>query len=358
MQQITNSHAHIFTFDHVPEKFLPLRLVRYFAKKKRYIRVARFLSNLWPWSDKDVLDRFASFVRQGYEKSQEDILKGLMRFYPKNTRFVLLPMDMEYMKAGKPKKGYLDQVKELRELKKDEKYTDILLPFVFAHPERPGVTEHVKEYIEEHKFSGIKIYPPLGYYPFDDRLDDVYAFAEENQVPVMTHCSHPVVFYKGKIRKEWRKHPLTGETLKKEKNRKFADNWTHPDNYKEVFRKFPKLKLCYGHFGGSSEWKKYYEFTEEKEYQESWYYKIRQMIKQHPNAFADVSYSLAEEGLYPMLKLIMLDKNLREKVLFGSDFYMAKIEGKEFKFSVELRTEMGEKDFWQIAETNPGRYLG
>ena len=357
MLQIINSHSHIFTFDHVPERFLPFKLVRFLAKKKRYAGLARFLSRLWPWSDKDVLDRFASFVEQGYQKTQDAILDSLMRFYPPDTKFVVLPMDMEYMKAGNPKESYLAQMKKLSELKNDPKYKDHLLPFVFAHPERPGVTEHVKEYILTHGFSGIKIYPPLGYYPFDKRLDEVFAFAQEMQVPVMTHCSHPVVFYKGKVKGDILINPLTGEKLKKEKNKKFADNWTHPDNYKELFRKFPDLKLCFGHFGGSSEWKTYFNHISEEEFKNSWFYKIKELMKAYPNIYADVSYSLADDELYPMLNLIMTDSTINDRILFGSDFYMARIEGKEFKFSAQLRVAIGEDNFRKIAMENPVRYL-
>jgi len=357
MSNIINSHTHIFTFDHVPDRFLPLGLVKFFAKKQRSAKIARLLNRLWPFSDQDVLDRFASFVKQGFEKSQEDILSSLVRFYPRGTKFVVLPMDMEDMGAGKPKMPYLEQMRKLKELKNKAEYAEILEPFVFANPHRNGITEHVKEYIDDHGFSGIKIYPPLGYYPFDGRLDGVYAFAEERQVPVMTHCSHPVVFYKGKIKKDMRIHPLTGEKLKKQKNRKFADNWTHPDNYKEVLRKFPNLKICFGHFGGSSEWIDYYEHTTVDDYENSWFYLIKELIRNHPNVYADISYSLADNDLYPMLNLLMMDPVVSKKVLFGSDFYMAKIEGKEFKFSVALRTALGEANFKRIAVENPVEYL-
>jgi len=357
MSSIINCHTHIFTFSHVPKRFLPFGLVKFFAKNRRSEKLARLLNRLWPLSDQDVLDRFASFVSQGFEKTQENILESLTRFYPAGTKFVVLPMDMEDMGAGKPATPYLEQMKKLLELKKNPQYNEILEPFVFANPCRTGITEHVKEYIEDHGFSGIKIYPPLGYYPFDSRLDGVYEFAQEKQVPVMTHCSHPVVFYKGKIKRDMLTHPLTGEKLKKKKNRKFADNWTHPDNYKEVLRKFPELKICFGHFGGSSEWINYYEHTTEAQFKESWFYKIKGLIKEHPNVYADVSYSLSEIDLYPMLKLLMMESAVREKILFGSDFYMAKIEGKEFKFSIDLRTALGEVNFKKIAVENPLKFL-
>ena len=357
MPSITNSHTHIFTFDHVPKNFLPFGLVRFFAKKNRSENFARFLSRLLPFSDQDVLDRFATFLEQGYEKQQSDILDSLMRFYPDGTRFVVLPMDMHYMGAGEPKEPYPEQMNTLLKMKSEPKYKDILLPFVFADPRRPGVTEHVKEYINQHGFSGIKLYPPLGYYPFDPRLDDIYAFAQEKQVPIITHCSHPVVFYKGKISKEMLKHPLTGEILKKEKNRKFADHWTHPSNYRHVLKKFPELKICFGHFGGSAEWINYYNHTSEEEYMSSWFYEIKCLMKEFKNVYADISYTASEEDLYPMFKLLFLDPLLRSKTLFGSDFYMARIEGKEFKFSIALRTAIGEENFRQIAIENPQVFL-
>lgn len=58
-----------------------------------------------------------------------------------------------------------------------------------------------------------------------------------------------------------------------------------------------------------------------------------------------------------MLNLLLMDPKVSSKILFGSDFYMAKIEGKEFKFSIALRTAIGEENFKKIAVYNPLKYL-
>ena len=53
----------------------------------------------------------------------------------------------------------------------------------------------------------------------------------------------------------------------------------------------------------------------------------------------------------------MLDPVYRERILFGTDFYMNKIEGNEYKFTIELRNALGEDNFRQIAMINPTKYL-
>ena len=188
-------------------------------------------------------------------------------------------------------------------------------------------------------------------------MNEIYEFAQENQVPVMTHCSPPVVFYRGKIKDEMLEHPVTHLPLKKEKNKPFAKNWTNPDNYKILLERYPKLKICFGHFGGSTAWKNYYNHTTEEEYKQTWFYKIKELLLKYPNAYADVSYTLADADLLPVLNLLMTDDRINGKILFGSDFYMANIEGREFRFSVSLRNAIGEDNFRKIADENPRKYL-
>jgi hypothetical protein len=47
-----------------------------------------------------------------------------------------------------------------------------------------------------------------------------------------------------------------------------------------------------------------------------------------------------------------------QKVLFGSDYYMVESEKySEKRLSIDLRAELGEDKFWQIANVNPKKYL-
>jgi hypothetical protein len=48
---------------------------------------------------------------------------------------------------------------------------------------------------------------------------------------------------------------------------------------------------------------------------------------------------------------------VREHVLFGSDFYMLQKDYRERRFGLDVRGYLDDEDYWQIAETNPIRFL-
>ncbi|MBK9961224.1 MAG: hypothetical protein IPP06_07755 [Saprospiraceae bacterium] len=59
----------------------------------------------------------------------------------------------------------------------------------------------VKEYIEINKLNGFKIYPALGYYPFDEELLLLWKYAADHQIPIMTHVIKGTVFYRDRKNK-------------------------------------------------------------------------------------------------------------------------------------------------------------
>jgi predicted TIM-barrel fold metal-dependent hydrolase len=261
------------------------------------------------------LARYLSIGRFAFYKRQSDIFDKLKDQYPVDTRFVILPMDMEFMGAGSPPTEYKKQMNDLVMLKKNHRNT--ALPFVFIDPRRiksqPDFFKYtvdgngdvvledceVKEYIEANKFSGFKIYPALGYYPFERELLPVWKYAAQHNLPILTHCIRGTIFYRGAKKEEWDYHPVFREDnsndsshllLPERKNQDFSINFTHPLNYlcllkEPLLRKVieqandPKLnnmfgyinvnspltrdlhnlKLCFGHFGGDDEWEKYFE---------------------------------------------------------------------------------------------------
>ncbi|GAG71552.1 unnamed protein product [marine sediment metagenome] len=99
MKTIYNCHTHIFTNKAVPSKFLPLGLVRFLGKRRVSRWLGRLLNRLNPRSSNDVFDRAASFMNIGNYESQLEIFKLLKGFYPEETKFVVLSMDMTYMEA-------------------------------------------------------------------------------------------------------------------------------------------------------------------------------------------------------------------------------------------------------------------
>jgi predicted TIM-barrel fold metal-dependent hydrolase len=53
----------------------------------------------------------------------------------------------------------------------------------------------------------------------------------------------------------------------------------------------------------------------------SWFSIICDLMRTYKNVYADISYTLNDITLLPLLKMILeVDENIRKKVLFGTDF--------------------------------------
>lgn len=280
-----------------------LTLIKYMAKisAKKYDSIARFINLILHSYD----------PKAGKMKSQREIFNRLQSYYPSTTKFVVLSMDMDYMvNCNKPKNhNYGEQLVDLEEMKEQKKYADIIYPFVHTDPRRvkddqnfnqsgKPFIEIMKKYLLDKTFSGIKIYPALGYFPFDLRLKPVYDFALEYDIPITTHCSIGPVYYRGKLKTLRNEgyynhksnafiHPFTGNVLEGKNGKEFSPHFTHPLNYyclmnepellaqywnkcersfnnniaaeynAEELRKYRKLKINLAHFGGGESWKKY-----------------------------------------------------------------------------------------------------
>jgi predicted TIM-barrel fold metal-dependent hydrolase len=265
-----------------------------------------------------LIKRYINIGRFSFHSKQEQNLEPLVNQYPDGTGFIVLPMDMEFIGAGKLKASYQSQMEELAGIKQKERYKDRFFPFVFADPRRiskePSYFNYsvlpegkvkledcfVRTYIEGHRFSGFKIYPALGYYPFDEALLPLWKYAADHGLPVLTHCIRGNIYYRGPKKNAWDYHPVfeqsVGENqyepllLHEIKNIHFINNFTHPLNYlclleEQLLRKLVAkakdervrelfgytnedtplvhdlhhLKICFGHFGGDDEWSRFME---------------------------------------------------------------------------------------------------
>ncbi|MCO6493488.1 MAG: ATP-binding protein [Phaeodactylibacter sp.] len=85
-----------------------------------------------------LIERYISMGRFILYRHQHRIMAQLRAQYPPGTGFVVLPMDMEYMEAGKlkPKGSFYRQMEELARVKNNNDYKDIMFPFVFVDPRR------------------------------------------------------------------------------------------------------------------------------------------------------------------------------------------------------------------------------
>ena len=286
-----------------------------------------FLRKLPGKNTLELAERYVQMGNFAQHDQQRFIFKQLKYQYEPGTQFVALPMDMKYMGAGKISKieleggesveQYFWQMHELARI--NEKEGDILHPFVFIDPRRikddgPAFFDYtfdngkvtlaencfVRQYIECEQFSGFKIYPALGYFPFDEKLLPLWKYAADNKLPIMTHCVKGVIYYRGKKKNEWDTHPVFKETrgnlnyqpliLHAKKNIDFQSDFTHPLNYlcllsepllrqlvgkakdqkvRDLFgyngpdqpmdHNLEHLKVCLAHYGGEPEWERYAE---------------------------------------------------------------------------------------------------
>ncbi|MCU0327046.1 MAG: hypothetical protein MUF45_17725, partial [Spirosomaceae bacterium] len=193
-----NCHAHIFNYDCIPPDFLRNRIKPAFITPvvDSLLRKEWFASSMsWVlglFGSKSQAGRLAEFVKIGKLAFQEDIFRKLQSEYESNYSFVLLTMDFDFMGAGLPNDDFLTQLAHVQNLKR--KYRDLVRPFLGLDPRRFTNTDEMlaftKHYIEDPNapFAGLKLYPPHGFYPFHPVFDKTFAFAAQNQIPVLAHC--------------------------------------------------------------------------------------------------------------------------------------------------------------------------
>jgi uncharacterized protein len=360
--RITNCHVHTFTHDHSPDRFLrwPIGALVGFTPCRRALIA---LAHRFAGDSRGPLLRYAEILETSFARSQAQVFETLRGFYPEGTRFVVLPMDMELMNAGRVKKSIDEQHAELAELR--DRYPDTVIPFAAVDP-RHGeiVVAKTIQLVEREGFRGIKLYPPIGYHPNSRVLWPLYAYAEERGLPVLTHCSRPAsVQYRGQPTAEMRTDPLTGERLNQDRF-DLLTLFTDPDAYRPILDKHPRLRLCLAHFGGAGDWDSYLKHPWDRQTdnaEKSWLAKILELIRsgRYPNLWTDIAYTLFADDEYAyLLKVLLSDERVLARTLFGSDFYVvesARLE--ERRRALHLRAVLGEDTFRTIADHNPKQYI-
>ena len=322
--------------------FIQIVIVAFIWLYSKVLRKLLLLLGKWVWKPlsflpkrktMEFLERYLKIAAITKYEHQRTAYQKLYKMYPPKSKFVVLPMDMEYMGAGAPSRSYIDQLEKLNELKssKNDIY-DNLLPFIFVDPRRikdpkggkriidpktkketwlPFFNYALKEgkiilkdcllkyYLEKDPkqkgsghFRGIKIYPALGYYPFDESLLPLWLYCTQRGLPITTHCTVGTIFYRGAIEEKWFTHPVFSYEKKEleifaEKNMELQRNFTNPLNYlvllepQELMRWLDKcsadtqalfgyesntlkrdlseLKINIAHYGGIEQWQRHLE---------------------------------------------------------------------------------------------------
>lgn len=369
-----NCHAHTFNMQYVPEGFLGYRM---------NMRVARIINRIMRsgWGAKAILKvvrpflgpqgkKTLAFLSIGLKKTQDMVFEELIEKYPKedDARFIILPLNFQFMGAGELYISYEQQLADLFEVKK--KYPDKCYPFVSIDARMGSSIENkefVKQYIEK-GFSGIKIYPSMGFFPFDERMYDVYQYAEEMCIPIMTHCSSGGINYSSSENMQTMEYPIPFYRIQDKqylfplgdkKLGDYCDVMVSPEHYEEVFHQFPKLKICFAHMGldGGADLNKENQDNAKLE----WYKYILILMEKYPNIYMDISYTLSYEGFYQWFikQYEQMQSSIQNRILYGTDFFMTvqELQGDDNIIYQSALKGLGKPLFLKLANENVLRYL-
>lgn len=373
-----NCHCHIFNEVTVPKALYNLKMPG--GPHFHFIatRIAKALHYLNRRSSDDWGSRNAYFI-ETFLKPTSEIAEKLISYYPdsENTIFTPLMMDMHNRASfnNRDRSEYYikKQANDIAALLNDGTGRFNLLPFLPVDPtigEADGLEFNhfdlfIKAFRGEYGFTpfGIKIYPSLGYLPSHPLLMPVYEICEKKRIPVTTHCSTGTVhayFRRIKNIPGW-KIASDGTLTDRPETRWFIlfqkvgyeNYFNHPKNWEPVLERFPNLKINFAHFGGYRQWQKMI-----KGQQNNWVNRIFDLFARYPNVFADLSYTNAFPGInLAARERLKASRLVRERTLYGFDYYMVVREGHYRGIKAGFDTFMGEEIIDKISRKNPARFL-
>jgi len=406
----SNAHSHIFTAQCAPDYFLKTaikndtiaKLVDKLVQKsgtRAVLKAVDWILKLASPNYRNTVRRYIEFVEIGTSATQEDVFTKESTAYKRLGTYRIVALTqvldfLDYNATSSTHKKIQTQVQEVVQLKQNAAYHDVLVPFLGIDPRMQGINllDWVSCYINRDKgFYGIKIYPAYGFFPFDVRLDAVWKWASDNNIPIMTHCTRGGSFYLGtfesiincggftvpslnpgssamaSINNRIKTLATTADKTLKKNNKVWCNIFGHPENYIPVLEKYPNLKICMAHLGGADEIKRTIDPMPptgiKPDYPDymggNWFITITDLMKRFPNVYSDISYTLSDDEAMKLVVKFFKDNPLTDKLLYGTDFYLTQQEtkGDEPTLINTFLDKFSPEDVTKIAYTNPDNYL-
>ena len=363
-----NVHTHIFNFKCVPTGFLtnylPRAVVRFLGPLLRIGPVAWTFSKVMRLIPVEMVKKYQAFVAIGIRNTPQRVFEDMIEAYPEDSAFVVLSMNFDHMGGGDAPANYKTQLALVADVKR--KYPNRCYPFLGVDP-RMGDAGYLEKFVRDYfepefkGFHGIKLYPSLGFYPSDDRLARVYAYAEKKRIPVLTHCTRSGAFYAARkvpadllryrtfnptpVTTQRHQQPFYTKDIFTAKPKGCCDAFLDPVHYYDVLNRFPDLKLCFAHFGGIDEVIKGLSapgntgnMAEGYKQETSWHFIIKDLMSAFRQVRADISYTLADTSPQ-FINAITQDivSPIGDRILFGTDFFMTLQEKSEKNLYTEFR---------------------
>ncbi len=194
-------------------------------------------------------------------------------------------------------------------------------------------------------FSGVKLYPPLGFDPWPEgdpdelvKVNYIYEFCEKRGIPITTHCDD----------QGFRTIPLEKSL-----------EWTSPERYRAVLHHYPGLKLNFAHFG--RQYLKKFGVIREM----TWTHQIIDLCCDYENVYTDFSFTAVKPEFYHFLAKTLAEMVLKKrikmerKILFGSDFMINLLDIKSYYdfFKLFDESELTSEQKKKFGSENPARFL-
>ncbi|MCX7710129.1 MAG: amidohydrolase [Clostridia bacterium] len=154
-------------------------------------------------------------------------------------------------------------------------------------------------------FSGIKVYPPLGFDPWPEgdkeelrKVKYLYRYCCKKKIPITAHCNE------------------SGFVVL---NKKQVQTYTSPDQWEKVLKRYPELKLNLAHMGRQNKFLGILNMHQ-------WSRKALKLALKYENVYIDFSCRGDEDKFYKLLKKLIAEfpekqrEKLMKRILFGSDF--------------------------------------
>lgn len=272
--------------------------------------------------------------------------------------------------------GFEEQIRQIIELRNHPAYKDMVYPFLAVDPRRPGIVKYAMENVGKGKlFIGVKLYCPNGYSPTDPLLygpegekGGIYAFCEENGIPVTAHNSDSgfATFSKsvkisGDIHFQGQLHKLNNELLtfntsifEKHAIQERALTLNHPLIWRKVVEKYPNLILNLAHFGGGDQLN---AALDDPSNEVLWSNRIISLLKDpRYKVYTDISCFSDFEVIKKFIQSPVYQE-IKFKTLYGSDYILLLLFENDFDKNVEQFITLFGSDFEIIASKNPKEFL-
>lgn len=157
-----------------------------------------------------------------------------------------------------------------------------LIGFAACDPTQPGTMQELVHAIEDLELRGLKMGPIYaGFDPRDPRCDPVYAYCQDNGIPILFH---------------------TGTTYNSNAPLGFSRPWL----FDQIAIDYPELRMVLAHLG------------------HPFYDECLVVIRKHPHVYADIAALYYRPWQFYNMLVLAQEYGVTHKLLFGTDYPFTK----------------------------------